>query len=299
MTDKRTILVTGCSDHGLGAALALALNQLEWRVFASARDLSKLTTVKAAGIECVQLDVGSEESISAAVAQVKQLTGGSLDGLVNNAGGGYSAPMIHMDTDKAHDLFELNVFSIIKVTRGFLPLLLQSDRNAIIVNNTSGSGLLGIGTPFQGIYAASKAAAASVTESLRVELAPFGLRVINLVTGGVKTPFYANSVQLQLPADSIYNIAKEEIEATMAGNMNGSNKDDMVDSATWAKQAAGDISRRKPPHLVFRGSGAGGARIASILPTGTMDGFFKKMGGVDVLERKIREKGGPAKLRKL
>ncbi|KAF7558285.1 hypothetical protein G7Z17_g60 [Cylindrodendrum hubeiense] len=295
MSGKRTILVTGCSDGSLGSALSLALHQAGWRVFASARNLSKLTVVKAAGIECVQMDVGSNESISAAVEQVKQLTGGSLDGLLNNAGGGYSAPIIHIDIDKAHDLFELNVFSIIRVTRLFLPLLLKSDQGAIIANNTSGSALLGAGTPFQGAYNASKAAAASITDNLRVELAPFGIRVINLITGAIKSTFFNNTPDSTLPADSIYNLAKEAIEPSMAGvqpDMNHS------DSATWARQVVSDISQRNPPHLVYRGSKAGTARLVSLLPIGTADGTFKKMTGIDVLERKIKEQGVLDELKK-
>lgn len=293
MAGKRTILVTGCSDGSLGSALALALHQVGWRVFASARNLSKLSAVTAAGIECVQMDVGSDESVSAAVEQVKQLTGGSLDGLINNAGGGYSTPVIHIDIDRIHELFELNVFSIIRATRAFLPLLLKSDRGAMVVNNTSGSGLLGAGMPFQGAYNASKAAASSITEALRTELAPFGIRVINLVTGAVKSTFFKNTPDCELPAGSIYNLAKEAIEGPMSGI-----QPDMkhIDSATWAKQVAGDISQRNPPHLVFRGSLAGTARLVTLLPTGTMDGTFKKMAGITVLERKIREQGGLEKL---
>ncbi|KAH7123209.1 hypothetical protein B0J13DRAFT_566238 [Dactylonectria estremocensis] len=294
MAEKRTILVTGCSDGSLGSALALALHHVGWRVFASARNLSKLTAAKDAGIECVQMDVGSDESISAAVEQVKQLTGGSLDGLVNNAGGGYMTPIIHVDIAKAHDLFELNVFSIIRVTQGFLPLLLKSDRGAIIANNTSGSGLLGVGTAFHGAYNASKAAAASITENLRIELVPFGIRVINLVTGAVKSTFHTNAIDCELPPDSIYNVAKDVVEQTMAGNMTGMKA---ADPNTWAKQVAADISQRNPPHAVYRGGMAGTARLGTLLPTGTLDGTMKKMAGVDVLERRIKEKGGLKKIR--
>lgn len=71
MTPKQTILITGCSDHSLGSALALAFHKAGYRVFASARNPSKLTHVEAAGIETVQLDVTSEESIAAAAAAVR------------------------------------------------------------------------------------------------------------------------------------------------------------------------------------------------------------------------------------
>lgn len=117
--------------------------------------------------------------------QVKELTKSSLDGLNNNAGAGYSAPVNHIDVDKASELFDLNVFSIVGVTLAFTPLLIKSARKPVVANNTSGAGLLGCGLAFQGAYAASKAAASSLTDVLRVELAPFGIRVINLVTGAI------------------------------------------------------------------------------------------------------------------
>ena len=294
MTSQRTVLVTGCSDASLGSQLALAMHDNGWRVFASARNPAKLAAVRAAGIECVQMDVSSDESISAAVEKVKELTGGSLDALVNNAGGGYSMPVIDADIDKLRELFEVNIFSIIRTTRAFLPLLFKSDCDPIIANNTSGSGLLGCGVPFQGGYAASKAAAASLTESLRIELAPFGIRVLNLVTGGVKSTFFKNSNDAQLPPESIYNLAKGAIESPMNGKQPGMNK---VDAAAWAKLVAKDISQRRPPHLIYRGSQATIARIVSLLPIGTVDRTLKKMSGIDILEQKMQEQSGTEQAR--
>lgn len=294
MAQKKTILVTGCSDHTLGSVLAIALHGVGWRVFASARNLAKMTAVKAAGIECIQMDVNSEESIAAAVEQVEKKTGGALDGLVNNAGGGYSMPIIHADLDATRDLFELNVYSLIRVSRALVPLLLKSSHNPILVNNTSASGMLGCGTPFQGIYAASKAAATSLTEMLRRELAPFGVVVINLVTGGVTSTFYDNSNKAVLPPDSIYNIAKEALETPMNGDQPGLVKTDPI---VWANQVAKDISQRSPPHLVWRGKMAGTARFATLLPLGLLDGITNKMAGVDVLEKKIKEQKALDKLK--
>ncbi|RGP76763.1 hypothetical protein FLONG3_5203 [Fusarium longipes] len=286
MSQRKTILVTGCSDGSLGSALALALKPHGWRVLGSGRNLSKLKALQDAGIECIQLDVNSTKSIHKAREEVKKLSGGSLDALVNNAGTAYSMPILDIDIDKSHEVFELNVFSIIRVTRGFLPLLLESSHGGMVINNTSASGLIGVGTPFQGAYAASKAAASSLTESLRVELGPFGIRVINLLTGAVNSTFFANAPDAKLPETSIYNIAKDEIESTMAGDMPGIVKPDVT---TWAEQVASDLSQRNIPLLVSRGGSAGIARYATLFPTGTFDGLIKKTGAVDVLERKLKE----------
>ncbi|KAK6839641.1 amidase signature domain-containing protein [Apiospora arundinis] len=294
MPPQRTVLITGCSDHSLGAALALAFHKTGgWRVIASARNPAKLKQVADAGITTVQLDITSEESIAASVAVVEKLTSdGSLDALVNNAGAAYSLPLLDIDLDKARALFDLNVFAILRVTRAFMPLLMKSSKTGsgggLLVNNTSAASQPAGAFPFQGAYNASKAAAASLTEGLRLELAPFGIRVVNLVTGGVKSGFFDNAPTATLPRDSLYNVAKEAIETVMAG-------EDMAaqgqEASVWADAVVRDLSCARPAHWVWRGRHATEVRLASLLPVGTLDGVIKKMSKLDVLEQKIKEKG--------
>ncbi len=288
MFEKKTILVTGCSDHGLGAALALALQERGWRVFASARTISKMSAVETAGIKLIQLDVTSEQSIAEAVISIQQLTGGSLDAILSNAGAGYSIPLIHTDIDKAHEIFDLNAFSIIRLTRAFLPLLQKSQSGGLIVNNTSAMGLLGCGIPMQGPYNASKAAAASITEGLRIELAPLGIRVVNLVTGMIRSTFADNASKGELPPDSPYSPAKARIEEVMSGP-----PPDFVptDAAKWARQVAGDISKERPSYMLFRGSNAFLARLCALLPLGLIDHVLNQAGGLDVLAQSIKSQG--------
>lgn len=93
---RRTVLITGCSEHGLGHALAIAFHHAGLRIFATARNSAKMGGLKGLGIECLQLDVLDEESIKKCVEEVRRLTArngqgeGRLDCLVNNAGGGES-----------------------------------------------------------------------------------------------------------------------------------------------------------------------------------------------------------------
>lgn len=90
----RTILITGCSDGGLGAALATQFHKRGDRVLATARNPAKMASLTALGIETLKLDVLSDESIKACVEEVSALTGGKLNMLVNNAGAGYSMPIV-------------------------------------------------------------------------------------------------------------------------------------------------------------------------------------------------------------
>ncbi|KAK0622045.1 hypothetical protein B0T17DRAFT_309685 [Bombardia bombarda] len=296
-TNKRTILITGCSDGSLGAALALAFHKAGWRVFASARNPSKLKNSIAAGIETVNLDITSDESIAKAVERVAELTGGALDALLNNAGAGYSLPLIDIDIAKARELFDLNVFSLLSVTRAFLPLLLKSTHKggALVINNTSAASQTAGSMPLQGAYNASKAAASSFTEVLRLELAPFGVRVINLLTGAVKSTFFDNAPKATLPANSLYNIAKAEIEHAMAGADAEANGTDPV---VWANQVVKDLSKNSPPYWIWRGAYANQVKWASFLPVGSTDSIIKKLSGLAMLEGKIKEAGGVTAVKK-
>lgn len=85
---KKSVLISGCSKGGIGDALAQEFHKKGLRVFATARDLAKIEHLKAIGLEVLQLDVTSSESIRNAVDEVHKVTGGRLDFLVNNAGSG-------------------------------------------------------------------------------------------------------------------------------------------------------------------------------------------------------------------
>ncbi|KAJ5958092.1 Short-chain dehydrogenase/reductase SDR [Penicillium vulpinum] len=136
----RKVLITGCSDGGLGAALAFAFHEAGLEVYATARDPSKTLEVASQGIKTLCLDVQSNSSIAKCVGDIPE-----LDILVNNTGGGY-------------------------VKQAFLPLLLKS--KGMIVNHTSLASLCTV--PLQSAYNAYKAAMASFSDSERLELKPFG-----------------------------------------------------------------------------------------------------------------------------
>ena len=276
---KRTVLITGCSDGGLGAALAIAFHEAGLHVYATARNPSKMTQLKSLGIETLTLDVLSDSSITACVSKLSQ-----LDILVNNAGAGYSMPMSDLSISEAKKLFDLNVWSYLAVTLAFLPLLLKS--KGMIVNQTSAAGVAPV--PFQSTYNASKAAMSMFSDTQRLELQPLGIRVVDLKTGGVKSNFFAKEsvvTQVSLPKGSIYEPAKEVIEKTMRGER----FEDQEDAQLWAGRVVKDLLRKQPPPNIWRGANAGLARIATIFPFGTFNGTLKKMSGLDIVEKILRE----------
>ncbi|RVX75522.1 hypothetical protein B0A52_00875 [Exophiala mesophila] len=285
----RTILITGCSDEGLGAALATAFHQNGDRVIATARNPAKMSILKSQGIETVTLDVLSEESFKTAVEEVSRLTNNTLDMLINNAGVGYSTPLLEADMVQAEAIFKVNVFAPLRAVQAFMPLLRNSTKGAYVVNNTSIASVTPV--PFQGAYGGSKAAIALMTDCLRLELQPFNIRVIELKTGNVNSKFFSNTngfvgTTAKLSPESIYQPAAEPIEHFMGGSGFKS-----MPSDVWAQNVVKDLSASNPPSQIWRGAETTKVWMSTWLPHGTMDGFLKQMTGLSDLEKKLKDDG--------
>jgi 1-acylglycerone phosphate reductase len=280
MTEKRqrSVLITGCSDGGLGAALALAFHNAGLKVYATARNTSKTKGLQAAGITTLALDVLSDSSIAACVAQIP-----SLDILVNNAGGMYSMPASDISIPEAKKLFDLNVWSYIAVSQAFLPLLIKS--KGVIVNQTSVLSVFT--TPFASTYNASKAATAMFTDTMRLELEPFGIRVVDLKTGIVTSNLFQNAetaTEVKLPPGSIYTPFKDIVEPKLAGEgveSEGMKADD------WARQVVQKLLKPKPSSWIWKGAKSTAVWISTFLPFGTMDGYIRKTSGLDKILARI------------
>ncbi|KAF1835742.1 NAD(P)-binding protein [Decorospora gaudefroyi] len=181
---KRTqyALVTGCTPGGIGHYLALEFAERGFQVLGTVRDPSKYTPPHA-NISYLPLELTSNDSIRELRKSVTEITGGKLDILYNNAGRNYVVPALDYDEDELHELFQANLFSVMAICRQFTPLLIEA--KGTIVQTGSLAGLMPYvwGAP----YTASKAALHAYSDTLRVELAPLGVRVITIVTGGVKS----------------------------------------------------------------------------------------------------------------
>ncbi|KIW56409.1 hypothetical protein PV05_05074 [Exophiala xenobiotica] len=289
---KTTVLITGCSDGGLGSTLALALHKTgHFRVFATARNLSKLSDVKAVEIETLSLDVLSTPSIEACASEVRALTDGTLDMLVNNAGAGYFGALVDTSLSDARALFDLNVWSGLAMIQAFLPLLLRSQRpgGAVIVNHTSVSSVMA--PPFVALYGASKAAMATLTVSLRNELRPFGVRVIDLKSGSTKSNIGANKANgtAGVPDKSLYYAARAWLNELYTGSPF---EDQAIDSEVWAKKVVASLEKKEPPNTIWVGAFAWTVWFASnFLPSSVAEKLARDASGVDKVERSIKEYG--------
>jgi len=187
---KGTALVTGAS-RGIGLALALELADRGFEVVAGVRDPARCGALDRPGLRVVRLDVTKPGSI-----EIPR----DLRVLVNNAG--IEGPWLPVESAPLtlwREIFETNLFGLVETTRSALPELRKADR-AVVCNITSSA--LFVPMPFLAPYRASKAAVSALGESLRTELMPLGIRVIEVVPGaiatdmleGVKKPLEAEAV---------------------------------------------------------------------------------------------------------
>lgn len=273
-TTKRTVLITGCSDGGTGAALALAFHAAGYHVYATARNTGKMKRLEAAGIDTLALDIQSEDSLAACAKLVP-----SLDVLVNNAGATFPMPILDLDINQAKNNFDLNVFAQIRTIQTFMPKLLESP-NAMIVNHTSTASVLAL--PWAATYNASKAAMASYSDTLRLELEPLNIKVMDLRSGIIKSNIFDSLRAVQgpeiLPKGSVYEPAREIMEKVLRQEQY---EGQGVDAHTWARAIVRDVSKKSPPLHVWRGESAWLVRLSTILPFGLFHGMLRKMTSLD------------------
>jgi NAD(P)-dependent dehydrogenase (short-subunit alcohol dehydrogenase family) len=186
MTDQLSVLVTGASS-GIGRATALEFAARGHRVFAAARRVAELEELASASerIEPVPLDVTDPESVREAARRIDELSDGQgVDVLVNSAGYALGGPVEALSGDAVQHQFQTNVFGLLDVTRTFLPQM-RRRRSGAIVNVSSVVGRVVF--PGMGVYSATKFALEALSDALRMELAPFGVSVVLIEPGFVKT----------------------------------------------------------------------------------------------------------------
>jgi NAD(P)-dependent dehydrogenase (short-subunit alcohol dehydrogenase family) len=184
----KSIVVTGVSS-GIGFALAEAFIQNGYRVFGSVRKESDAAPLSAIGGEAfipLIADVTDESAVLKAAEQVKEaLNGDSLFGLVNNAGISILGPSTHQPMEEIRKSFDVNYFSVISVSRAFIPLLESKERPGRIVNISSVSGAFTV--PFLSTYSATKHAVEALTQGMRRELIPQGIHVAAIEPSFIKS----------------------------------------------------------------------------------------------------------------
>ena len=183
------MLVTGCSS-GIGRATAERLAGAGHTVYATARRLESIDDLRAHGCKVLTLDVTDEDSMTEAVGAVEEAEG-AVDALVNNAGYSQSGAVESVPLDSIRAQFETNVFGLIRMSQLVLPGMRERRRGRIVNVGSMGGKLT---FPGGGVYHATKHAVEAISDAMRFECAGFGVRVVLLEPGLIKTEFAATSV---------------------------------------------------------------------------------------------------------
>ena len=212
------MLITGCST-GIGRATAERLGRAGWKVYATARRTESIADLGAAGCQTLALDVTDEASMSAAVERVRA-EAGPVGALVNNAGYSQSGAIETIPMDSVRRQFETNVFGLMRMCQLVLPGMREAGSGRI-VNVSSMGGKLTF--PGGGVYHATKHAVEAISDALRFEVAGFGVEVVVIEPGLIRTEFGETAVGSIADADSegAYAQFNTDVAAATAGAYRG------------------------------------------------------------------------------
>ena len=196
MDSKQKVAIVTGSSSGIGHEISLILARNGFPTYATMRNLQKGSDLKSIAedeklpLHFAQLDVTDENSVKKAIQTIHD-EAGRIDILVNNAGYGLTGAFEDLSLDEIKTQYETNVFGLIRTTQSVLPIM-RKQRSGLIVNISSGAGRFGF--PTGSAYVSTKFAVEGLTESMSYELEPFGIKVILIEPGVIKTNFFNSSV---------------------------------------------------------------------------------------------------------
>jgi len=267
-----TALVTGASS-GIGEATALRLADLGFTVYGAARRIERMTDLGAKGLRILKMDVTDDDSMQAGIKQIIDDTG-RIDVLVNNAGYGSYGSVEDVPMSEAKYQFEVNVFGLARLTQLVTPHMRAQESGRIINVSSIGGKFY---EPLGAWYHATKFAVEGLSDSLRVELAPYGIRVVIIEPGPIRTEWNAISREslVEVSRGTAYEHQAEKVRSRME-------KADQPMTSSGPEVVARKIvkaattSHPKPRYPVGRGAGTiMGAR--RVLPDRAFDGIVKRL----------------------
>ncbi|MDT0484096.1 oxidoreductase [Streptomyces doebereineriae] len=263
-TTRPVALVTGASS-GIGKEAARAFGAAGFEVIGTGRKTSGLTPP--AGVAYLDLDVGSDESAAAAVAEVIDRFG-RIDVLVNNAGIGTAGAVEENSVAQAQNVLNINVLGVIRMTKAVLPHMRAQDGGRVI----NVSSVLGVAPqPFMALYVASKHAIEGYTESLDHEVREHGVRVLLVQPAYTKTSFDTNASQPDTPLP-LYAERRRIFDEVMAEAMKAGD-----DPAVVAKVIVTAATDKKPKLRYTAGPLASRVTTARrLVPAGIFDKQIRK-----------------------
>ena len=266
----KTALITGASS-GIGEATALHLAELGYTVYAGARRVERMSDLADRGIRTRSVDVTDDPSMVALVEAILADTG-RIDVLVNNAGYGLYGALEDVPVDEARRQFDVNIFGLARMTQLVLPQM-RAQREGYIVNISSMGGK--IWEPLGSWYHASKFAVEGLSDSLRVEVAAFGIKVVIIQPGTIRSEWSGIAAD-KLEAASA-NTPYAEQAKLVGGGLRAVDHMRMASGPEVVAEAVGKaVQSPKPRTRYIVGGGARGILLAeAVLPDRGFDRFIQ------------------------
>lgn len=273
-----TALITGATS-GIGYASVQKFISKGWQVIATGRNVKKLEKLQTIGAETFKLDITNQEDINNLVTHLVE-NNINIDVLVNNAGFGQFGTIEETSDEKARSQFDTNVFGLAAMTRAVLPMM-RKNCTGRIVNISSAAGLTSM--PGGGWYAASKFAVEAISDALRWETKKFGIKVVLIEPGPIKTSFAEIvNTRVVIPEKSPYGTLVKDLTQSTKGIKGGT-----VENCSKIIYRASTIKRPRNRYLVTKEAKLIKVLLA-ILPPKVMDFFVIKM-FVPALERNCKQ----------
>jgi NAD(P)-dependent dehydrogenase (short-subunit alcohol dehydrogenase family) len=214
--NEKVALVTG-SSRGIGFVTSITLARNGFLTYASMRNLDKEKEIRLVGdkemipLKTIQLDVTDSTSVNNAIKSIMEQSG-RIDVLVNNAGYGLVGAFEELSIEEIKQQYETNLFGVIRVTQAVLPIM-RNQKAGIIVNMSSGAGRFGY--PNGSAYVSTKFALEGLSESLAYEVEPFGIKIVLVEPGFVRTNFSNVVAKKSQSTDSQYSKMTEKMAASI------------------------------------------------------------------------------------
>ncbi len=261
----KTVLITGCSS-GIGRATALAFAAEGWAVYATARDPGDIEALEDAGCTIDRLDVTNQDDVDRVVDRILD-EHGVISCLVNNAGYGQFGPVEDVSIEQVEKQYTVNVYGVHRLIKAVLPHM-RREEDGTIINISSVAGRLAF--PGGGVYCGSKFAVEALSDALRAEVEPFGIDVVVIQPGPVKTAFTdrAESEVDQIERAGVYEDFYSMFDDTQAIGGDGPGS---VSAERVAEDIINAASATKPVARVPVGTPARLAVLARFLPDTVRD----------------------------